>query len=549
MQRPQFQSLAATPFDLIIIGGGITGAALAHQAAAQQLNVALFEMNDFGSATSSATSKLIHGGLRYLKNKEFRLVRESLRERRTIGTIAPNLVEPLQFIIPAYGQSRASRMALKAGMVLYDLLSFDKRHVPELNNRLASHQTCSSQQMLSTAPILREEGLGSGVSFYDYANINPDRMTWAFLKTAVDNGAKIANYARVTQLERKANRISGVQVLDQCTGQSHTVHSSWVVNCTGAWVDEVLRHGNSVPPQHRTRSEGVHLITSKIPIRSAVVLQTESGEHLIFLPWRGLTIVGPTDRAFEGSPSEYRPSRASLDELIEKINRTIPAEKMGCKFTRQDILFHYGGLRPLIDVDSHEGTYSASRRYEIVDHQERDGLSGLISVEGGKYTTSRGLAEATLAVIAKRANWNVHRVDTRSYVLHCCRVGDTAKFLKSLLDRFGEHYPSRTIEYYARNYGLEAPQILELGLQKSDGRVELTSDGEIMAEVDYVLEEEMVITLSDLMLRRTGVGWMGRPPESLLQTAATKLGDQLNWTKQQRQQAIDDFVEQHYTLP
>ena len=141
---------------------------------------------------------------------------------------------------------------------------------------------------------------------------------------------------------------------------------------------------------------------------------------------------------------------------------------MGCKFTRQDILFHYGGLRPLIDVDSHEGTYSASRRYEIVDHQERDGLSGLISVEGGKYTTSRGLAEATLAVIAKPANWNVHRVDTRSYVLHCCRVGDTAKFLKSLLNRFGEHYPvarsSTTLELWLGS------TILELGLQKSDGR-------------------------------------------------------------------------------
>ena len=340
-----------------------------------------------------------------------------------------------------------------------------------------------------------------------------------------------------------------MQVVDQFTGQSHTVRGSCVVNCTGAWANEVLQLGSSQRPQRRTRSEGVHLITSKIQIQSAVVLQIESGEHLMLLPWRGLTIIGPTDRPFEGSPSQYRPTRASVDELIDKINRSIPAIKMSGEFTRQDILFHFGGLRPLVDVDLHDETYSASRRYEIVDHQERDGLSGLVSVEGGKYTTSRGLAEATLALIAKRAKWNVHRTDTKRYVLHSCRVGTYKKFLESMIAHYGKSYPMQTIEYYVRNYGLDASRVLDIGLQTSDGRIELTPDGEIMAEVDHVLEEELVYTLSDILLRRTGIGWVGCPKASLLQTIAAKLGDKLNWTKQQQQQAIDGFIDQHYTLP
>lgn len=549
MQRFSFSSPVEKPFDVIVVGGGVSGAAVAHQAAAQGLRVALFERNDFGSATSAVTSKLIHGGLRYLKNYEFALVRQSLRERRILGDIAANLVRPLRFVIPIYQGKLSSRLTLKAGMILYDLLAFDKQRVGDLKNALPSHQSCSTDEIRDLALCLDAKQITGGIAYYDYANVNPDRMTLAFLKTAQRNGAVLANYAVVDSLLRQGDRIVGVKVVDQLSQASAQVHAKYVVNCAGSWVDEIVHGTTKVQSRPRVRSEGVHLITSKLSFQCAVVLQMADGQHLMFLPWRGLTIVGPTDRAYHGHPSDYRPTRESLEELIRNINSHIPAEKMGGPFTRDDVVFHYGGLRPLVDTDPSEGTYSASRRHEIVDHQSRDGLSGLISVEGGKYTTSRGLAEQVLELIGKLSGWNVHRMDTSTMTLEGCVASGYEEFLTELLQRFGHEYRPETIAYYASNYGLEADNLLSLGLQLPDGKHLLTADGEIMAEIDYVLEGELVYTLSDLLLRRTGIGWMGQPPDLWMRKFAAKLGSRFNWSPEAQQQAIQGYIEDTYTLP
>lgn len=522
---------------------------MAHQAAAQGLRVALFEKSDFGSATSSATSKLIHGGLRYLKNMEFALVRQSLRERRILGNIAANLVNPLRFVIPTYNGKVSSRLMLRAGMTLYDLLSFDKQRVCDRKNILPSHQSCSALDVLELAPFLDVNRLTGGITYYDYASINPDRLTLAFLKTAQKNGAVLANYAKVEKLLKEGDRVVGVTVTDQLTQASTTVRAKWVVNCAGAWVDEVVRGEKEELRSPRQRSEGVHLITSKFRCHCAVGIQTIGGQHLLMMPWRGLTIVGPTDRAYYGQPSEYRTTRESLEELIENINAHVPAEKMGGAFSRRDILFHYGGLRPLVDSGEKGDTYKASRRHEIVNHLSRDGLAGLISVEGGKYTTSRGLAEQVLKLIGKLSQWNVHRSDTSRIPLSGCLDGKYHEFQQKLSQKFGKHYQPSTIDYYASNYGSEAVPILDQGLGMPDGMQLLTADGEIMAEVDYVLERELVFGLADLLLRRTGVGWMGQPTDNLMECFAAKLGTRLGWSREQRQQAIEHFINTAYTLP
>lgn len=549
MKRPDFKKLSAERLDLIIIGGGITGAAMAHEAALQGLKVALFEKNDFGSATSAATSKLIHGGMRYLKNFEFGLVRESLTERRILGDITPNLVEPLRFIIPAYKNKKLTNLMLRAGMYLYDGLSYDKGKVQEKKNALTSHASLSAEETLERAPMINEKGLSHSNSYFDYANINPDRMTLAFLKTAFDNGASIANYATVKGFLKKDQVIEGVEVLDQISGKSYQVKARFTINCSGSWVDEVL--GLLNPGQQPTliRSEGVHVITGKIRFKDAVAITTREGGHLMFLPWRGLTIVGPTDKIYEGSTDAYKPTKASVDEIVERINTYIPAEKMGGPFTYDDIVFHYGGLRPLIGVDSPDDTYKASRKYEIVDHLKSDGLEGLITVEGGKYTTSRGLAEHTLEAIAPRAGWNVNLVDSANYPLHPCNMENYAVFLADMKAKFGHLYPEATIEYYVRNFGLETIVVLESGLKSADGKMTLTHDGEILAEVDFVLENEMVYTLDDLLIRRTGIGLVGKPSKEIMDLISRRMAAHLHWDEAERLANIETFYQAYYTLP
>lgn len=546
MKRIEAPELRDRSFDIIVIGGGITGVAVAHEAALLGRSVALFEMNDFGSATSAATSKLIHGGLRYLKNGELSLVRESLRERRILGDIAPNLVEPLRFLIPRYSRRFRKNLPLRLGMWLYDQLSYDKSKVVEPKNRLERRAIFSAAQTLINAPTLDPTSLQYAVSYFDYANVNPDRMTLAFLKTACDHGAVVANYSKVESLVFNGNRISGVQVTDRMAKRSYETRGQWVVNCAGPWVDKVLSTSKS-QANSLVRSEGVHLITSKFRFSDAVVLETGLGDHLMFLPWRGLTIIGPTDKPYAGDPNDYAPTAASIQELIDKVNSLLPAERMGSRFERQDILFHYGGLRPLVGLDQQKDSYSASRRYEITDHAKH-GMPGLISVEGGKYTTSRGLAAQVLKLLSRQSGWPASGRDSSRYVLHPCRVGSYQAFVDELIGRYRSRFKSQTVYYYARNYGVEATQILDWAIENPDGSEILTQDGEIMAEVDYVLQHELVYTLDDLLFRRTGIGWMGKPTDEILKKITQRLGQRLNWSMVDQQKAMDDCVGRRYTL-
>lgn len=546
MKRIEAPELRDRSFDIIVIGGGITGVAVAHEAALLGRSVALLEMNDFGSATSAATSKLIHGGLRYLKNGELSLVRESLRERRILGDIAPNLVEPLRFLIPRYSRRFRKNLPLRLGMWLYDQLSYDKSKVVEPKNRLDRRAIFSAAQTLIHAPTLDPTSLQYAVSYFDYANVNPDRMTLAFLKTACDHGAVVANYSKVESLVFNGNRISGVQVTDRLSKTSYEIRGQWVVNCAGPWVDKVLSTSKS-QANSLVRSEGVHLITSKFRFSDAVVLETGLGDHLMFLPWRGLTIIGPTDKPYAGDPNDYAPTAASIQELIDKVNSLLPAERMGSRFERQDILFHYGGLRPLVGLDQQQDSYSASRRYEITDHANH-GMPGLISVEGGKYTTSRGLAAQVLKLLSRQSGWPASGRDSSRYVLHPCRVGSYQAFVDELIGRYRSRFKLQTVYYYARNYGVEATQILDWAIENPDGREILTQDGEIMAEVDYVLQHELVYTLDDLLFRRTGIGWMGKPTDDILKKITQRLGQRLNWSMVDQQKAIDDCIGRRYTL-
>ena len=412
-------------FDLVVIGGGITGAAVAYDAASRGLKVALLEKSDFGWATSSATSKLIHGGLRYLNNMEFGLVRASLRERRILENIAPNFVYPIPFMFPNYDKLMNNKWIMKIGLTLYDILSFDKKHTWDKSKRIPNHKSYSRKKVMETEPGVRKEGLTGAAIFYDCQSIFPERLTLAFVKSAVKYGAQVANYAKVEEfLYTDGKKIAGVKVKDLLSGKSHEVRGTLTVNCGGPWADLVLGLAQKGNGNHQIRrSEGIHIITKKKVYNHAVTLMTPQGRHFFLVPWRGYSLIGTTDREYVGSPDEYRVTRESIEEFISEINSSFGDGNL----RYEDVIFSYGGLRPLVD-DQTAGTYSSSRKYEIYDNAA-DGFDGLITVEGGKYTTSRNLAQSVLAMIEKKLGRDLGPCMTDRMYLAGSKIEDMESFL------------------------------------------------------------------------------------------------------------------------
>jgi glycerol-3-phosphate dehydrogenase len=276
-----------TDLDAIVIGGGITGAAVAYTAAGRGLKIALFEKKDYGGATSAATSKLIHGGLRYLANMEFKLVRESLQERRILGNIAPNFVYPLPFIFPNYKRWKGNMWKLAAGMFLYDILSFDKQKTWDKSKRLPNHKTISYSEAVKFEPNLIADNLRNAVVFYDYQSIFPERLTLAFIKSAAEYGAKVSNYSEVVDfIYQDKNTVSGVLVKDILSGTQKEVKAPLIINCGGTWADIILSIAskNKESTHKVKRSEGIHIITPKIAGNHVVSIQKNEGGHIMIMP-------------------------------------------------------------------------------------------------------------------------------------------------------------------------------------------------------------------------------------------------------------------------
>ena len=529
-------------FDVIVIGGGISGASVAYEAATRGLKVALLEKKDFSWATSAATSKMIHGGLRYLINGEVRLVRESLRERRVLGNIAPNYVYPHPIMMMHHKKPlKNNKRVVKVGMLLYDALSYDKNRTWDSCKRIPSHRTISRKEVLRQEPHVRPEGLAGASVFCDCMSIFPERLTLAFIKSAVAHGAKAANYAQVEGFLMDAgSRVAGVKVKDLLTGKVHDIAGTVTVNCGGPWADLLLNlaepNGKETPPLRR--SEGIHIITAKPLLSGQYIVgsMTPSGRHFFLIPWRNHTLIGTTDKPFNGNPDDYRVTRESIMELIDDVNRSFGDGKL----SYQDVKHTYGGLRPLIEKETSE-TYFSSRKYEIYDNKDA-GLDGLITVEGGKYTTSRQLAENCLKIVAVKLGRNLGKSVTNKKFLTGSEIKDLNFFMNEALEQ-GNGISRTTLKYLARNYGTEYKEIVKLARADQALSETLNDDGEIQAQVVYAVRNEMARTLSDIVMRRTGIGTLGNPGEEVLRKVAAVAAKELRWDKEKTEKEIAAVVQ------
>ena len=530
MER-QFSKMRSKKYDLLIIGGGITGACVAHDAVLRGLSVALVEMRDFGWATSSATSKLIHGGLRYLKNMEFGLVRESLRERRTLEIIAPHLVYPFPFLIPTYKETSNSRLVIFPGMILYDILSYDKGNMEDPGRKVPHFELLTRNQVLEKEPTTNPTDLTGGAIYYDCQMYSPERLTLSFILSAAKNGAHVANYAKVEQLIIEENEVKGARVKDMLTNETIDIQASITVNVSGPWADFIAGLALNDPKTKVIRSEGIHLITSPMIKSHALVYRTTTGRHFFIIPWRGKSLIGTTDTKYDGSPDEYGVSQENVEAFIEEINDTHTSANL----TIEDIDYTYGGLRPIVEEETEVETdvYDKSRKYEIYDHEQEDKLKGFVTVIGGKYTTSRSLADELVNQVFEKLDRP--KKDCITDVVPV--VGGNIRNWEGILAEAGiryENLPENVLMNLLHSYGSRYEQVLDLAKENETlGETICEGADAIKAQIVFGARYEMAMSLEDIVNRRTNILLVSKLSKEGILEIAKIFGKEKGWGPEQ----------------
>jgi glycerol-3-phosphate dehydrogenase len=511
--RRQLERLANEEFDIHVIGGGATGACIARDATLRGLSVALTEKNDFAHATSAHNSKLVHGGLRYLRNFELGLVRESLRERRIWQRIAPHLVRPLPFLVPVTGGGRAT---LAAGLTLYDLLSFDRGWLDDPEQRLPGHRWFGRDPALSREPALDGPGFAGAFLYYDAQMYAPERLALECLLDAAKHGAAIANHVEAEGLSLSNGKVEGADLRCTHTGTRLAVRAKLTIVATGPWADLFLRRALGHDSHKLMRSKGIHLIVPAITRHDALTVATPHG-HFFVLPWRGFSLLGTTDTAFNGSPDSVGVSEADIAGFLAFVNAHLPEAHL----KREDVRHFYAGLRPLVDDGSHD-TYGASRRAELIDHEKTDKVGGLLSAIGGKWTTSRDLAEQVVDRALGKLGLPKRAATTAIQPLPGGRIGRLADFRT-------RYAPGE--EHLARLYGARLDTMMALAKDRPELATPLSPSGDIGAQVLFAVREEMALTLEDVVMRRTGIGQLGMPEPEKLARVVSLMANELGWDK------------------
>ncbi|MBB4941012.1 glycerol-3-phosphate dehydrogenase [Streptosporangium album] len=479
--------MSENTYDVLVIGGGIVGAGAALDAVSRGLSVALIEARDWASGSSSRSSKLIHGGLRYLEQLDFRLVREALKERHLLLTrLAPHLVHPVPFLFPLTHRIW-ERFYIGAGMTLYDVLGGLRSVVPR-------HRYLNRRRALQEAPGLRSDALIGALQYFD-GQTDDARMTLAVVRTAAAYGAVVASRARATELLREGERVTGARVLDMESGQEITVRARQVISATGVWTDQVLEMAGVGGTPTVKPSKGVHIVVPReaIDLRGAMILRTENSV-LFVIPWGRYWVIGTTDTQWSLDQDHPVASRADIDYLLDHINTVLRRP-----LTRDDIEGVYAGLRPLISGNA-ANTAKLSR-----EHLVAAPVPGLVIVAGGKYTTYRVMAKDAVDMAVRDLGDAVpESVTERVPLLGATGYGAQWNRRRRLAARSG--LSVLTVERLLRRYGSDVDEVLDLlAADPTLGQPIHGAPSYLRAEVVYAASHEQALHLEDVLVRRTHI--------------------------------------------
>jgi len=522
------RKLTAGPLDVLVVGGGITGAGAALDAASRGLRVGLVEARDLAAGTSSRSSKLIHGGLRYLEQGDFKLVREALRERDLLVTrLAPHLVKPVPFLYPLY-RKVVERPYVGAGLVIYDAMEGTKRPVPY-------HRHLTARGALRRAPALRPERLAGAMVYYD-AQVDDARHTLTVARTAAAHGAIVVTRASATSLLRSADgsRVIGARVLDEETGRSLDVAASRVVVCAGVWTDLVHSLGGVRAGYEVRMSKGVHLVVPRAAIeaQTGMIVRTDKSV-LFFIPWGERWIVGTTDTDWTGDRAEPTATGADVDYILTAANRVLATP-----LTRADVIGVYAGLRPLVAAAADTPTTKLSREH-VVDVP----LPGLASIAGGKFTTYRLMARDVVdAAVADFPRPVPESVTDQLPLLGA----DGLPAVRAAAQRLAEDFqvPIAAVEHLLTRYGALVPEVLgPAHRDRSLARPLLDGYPYLRAEVAYAVTHEAALHVEDVLARRTRL--LIEAPDAGVPAApevSAIMGGLLGWSRRRRALEVRTYV-------
>ena len=504
-------------YDVIIIGGGINGAAIAAEVAARGYRALVLEQGDFASGTTSASTKLIHGGLRYLETGHAKLVHESLQSRERLLRERPHLVRPLGFLLPVYHGDPRPAWQLRAGLLLYDLLS--PRKV------LPWHRRYSERELHRFEPAVSTDRMRAAFLYSDAQVWMPERLCLEYLAEARDSGADLRNYSAVDYVIVDAGRARGVDFHDVLTGRRSTAAARLVVNAAGPWVDAVLdAAGRSFRPRiGGTRGSHLVLDLAGRGPRNAVFFAAQSDGRPVFVtPWLDHHIIGTTDLRDDGDPGAARTAPWEVDYLVSEAARVLP----GIGIEHRSILYAYSGIRPLPRTPDGVAEGAITRRSFVIDH-EREGAARLLSIVGGKLTTARQLGRE----VAERVHSHIGRPRARGVRALPARDHGAAAFL-----------PPAAMQHLRGTYGPRAHAVASYTASDPDlARPLSDAHPDIAAQVAYAVQHEGARTVADILFRRTAIGLSGDLGRSAAAPTAALMQRLLGWSDDQREQSIRDF--------
>ncbi|HYS19317.1 MAG TPA: glycerol-3-phosphate dehydrogenase/oxidase [Candidatus Binatia bacterium] len=506
-------------YDVVIVGGGMAGAGVARELALRGVSVALVEKGDFASATTSQSSKLIHGGLRYLELFDFALVRESLRERETLRRLAPHLVRPLPFLVPIYRDSSRSLVKVRIGLKLYDWLA------PGRNRE--RYRVLPAVDALSLEPAIRAHDLRGAGYYFDDLLVFPERLCLENILSACRMGARAFNYAQVAEVARdRRGVITGIRVRDLLTGRVAKLGAQVVVNATGPWVDE-LRAAAGVSergPQIVRRTKGIHCLLPRLTDR-AIYHSTGDDRMIFVIPWREFSLVGATDSDFNGDLDRLHATGDEVTYLLGEVRNVLPDRRVAL----EQVVYTYAGVRPL-SFEKGKRESDVSRAHKVVAEEQ----GRFLSITGTKLTCFRslaaGLGDQVMRTLGRRGESRSERValdgtdDDVSGAEARAWLDVSAEAAATGLDR-------DTLETLVSAYGRGWTRVVDLAGKVAGGTERLCpTNPDVVAELHHAVQEEMAVSLQDVLLRRTGIGTSRCQGQDCAESIGRRMAPLLGWT-------------------
>ncbi len=536
---------------MVIVGSGIHGATIALEAVRAGYSVALCERGDFGHATSANSLKIIHGGIRYLQHGDLKRMRESIVSRRSMMRFAPHLVKPLPCLMPTYGHGIRGREMMRLAFVVYDAIACDRNKGLERGNHLPACSAVSIDECRAIVPGIREKGLSGGAVWYDAMSDNSERLVLEYVKEAARYGAAIGNYSEVVRIETTDSKVSAVVVRDCGDGSRMRLGCRAVVNAAGPWLHKLSAGGDASAA--RLWTTAVNIIVEKNLFKNyAVGLEgytdfidedalIKRGKRLFFfVPWqKKFTMIGTTYKPFHGAVESFSMKREEIAEILDDINIIYPPAKLAMK----DVTFFHGGLLPMKESHGKQtDSVQLDKSSKIIDHGLENGVKGLYSINGVKYTTAPDIADKVIKELRKK-----HVLGSKSSGSYRFVSPRRADFT-AVINRLGNDLYSEIRDLLRARYGGAWREVFAYLVADDDlgrsGTLWVSEEPPLLlAEIYYFIGEEMAVNLADVVFRRSGLASAKCPQKEVLSRIADVMGDALGWRKEERVRQVADVVE------